>query len=494
VLTVGGERIPADPLNPIPVTSSDGQTGTLTIDTAVVEIWSGLFGDYPGRWVPSPPELLWPGSQLYVKGSPAADDSSHLVAKHVRIAAAPQQPRAELLTMADMASAVSDGRAVAMLGSREGTGVYMLSTDATLRQLYTDENDSGWAGSDPAAGIIVSTQDAPTGKNRFSWVRGDGIGVQIFAQPFHSVHGVVADALGGLWWIETPQADMDLWQLWRYDPASGHVTPELRGTGAIFQGASTLVQPALTPILLAAYPSFDDAQGKITDVTLLLDSMSKQNQTLYTGIFRVNVHLNDDQPGDVNGTAQLLLTPGSYRGPLQISPDRSKLAYFVYEADHPSLTSGFIKPANLLRVLTLEGRGTSTIRTVYATENRFEFLAPNLQWQGNERLVIARSRFAPGNTFGIQRFGLVQIQLPPADQPAGTVTIRSYLFPVQRELRDYATCQDGKYTLTIATLEDGNLELARWDGGDQPQAIFLLPANMSRSFLCWQAPDTLANH
>jgi hypothetical protein len=185
------------------------------------------------------------------------------------------------------------------------------------------------------------------------------------------------------------------------------------------------------------------------------------------------------------------LTPESYRGPLQISPDRAKLAYFVYESSHPSLTSGFIRPANMLRVLTLEGRGASTIRTVYAAENRFEFLAPNLAWQGNERLLVARSRFAPGTTFGIERFGVVQVQLPPAEEPAGTVTIRTYLFPIQRELRDYATCQDGRFTLTISTLEDGNLELARWDGGERPQAIFLLPANMSRAFLCWQAPDSL---
>jgi hypothetical protein len=83
------------------------------------------------------------------------------------------------------------------------------------------------------------------------------------------------------------------------------------------------------------------------------------------------------------------------------------------------------------------------------------------------------------------------VQLPPADQPGGTVTIRSYLFPIQRELRDYATCQDGRYTLTISSLEDGNLELARWDGGERPEAIFLLPPNMSRAFLCWQAPDSL---
>jgi hypothetical protein len=491
VLTVAGERIPADPLNPIAVVRADGQAGTLSVDTAVVEIWSGLFGEFPGRWIASPAELLWPGSQLYVTGSAAADDAAHLVATHVRIAAAPGQERAKLLTMTDLAGAVASGNAVAMLGSREETGVYLLQTDATLRQLYTDEKETSWAGSDPAAGIVVSTQDAPLGTNRFSWVRGDGIGVQIFAQPFHSLRGVVGDVMGGLWWIETPQADLDLWQLWHYDPASGQVTLAFRGTGETLRTGGSVVRPGLTPLLIAAYPNFDATQNRVSDVTLVMDSLERATQTLYTGVFRLTVTLAPDQPGEVSGMAQLLLTPESYRGPLQISPDRSKLAYFVYEPNHPSLTSGFIRPANMLRVLTLEGRGASTIRTVYAAENRFEFLAPNLSWQGNERMIIARSRFAPGDTFGIDRFGLVMVQLPPADQPAGTVTIRSYLFPIQRELRDYTTCQDGVYTLTIASLEDGNLELSRWDGGERPQAIFLLPPTMSRSFLCWQAPDSL---
>jgi hypothetical protein len=491
LLTVSGERIPADPFNPIPVVYAGGQTGTLSVENAVVEIWSGLFGDFPGRWVAAQAELLWPGSQLYVTGDPASNDASHMVATSVRIAAAPIQERARLLALPELASALAEGRGVAMLGSREESGVYMLETEGTLRQLYTDERETSWAGSTPAAGIVVSTQDAPNGANRFSWVRGDGFGVQIFAQPFHSLRGVVGDILGGLWWIETPQADFDLWQLWHYDPASGQVTLEMRGNGELFRTASPMVRPALTPLLIAAYPNYDAEQGRVAEVTLVMDSLERSAQTLYTGIFRLTVRLAANQTGEMSGVAQLLLTPESYRGPLQISPDRTKLAYFVYEPNHPSLTSGFIRPANMLRVLTLEGRGASTIRTVYAADNRFEFLAPNLAWQGNERLVIARSRFAPGNTFGIERFGLVQVQLPPPDQPAGTVTIRSYLFPIQRELRDYSTCQDERYTLTISTLEDGNLELARWDGGERPEPLFLLPANMSRAFLCWQAPDSL---
>jgi len=200
---------------------------------------------------------------------------------------------------------------------------------------------------------------------------------------------------------------------------------------------------------------------------------------------------NGEGRGDVAEAPRLRLTPETYRGAPRVSPDGTRLAYFVHDPEHPSLTSGFIRPANQLRVLTLSGRGASTIRTVYATENRFEFLAPNLGWQGNERLIVARARFAPGDTFGVERFGVVLVQLPGADQPSGVVQLRSYLFPNQRELRDFAVCQDGQYTLTIAELEDDSLELARWDGTDRPQALFLLPESMSRGFLCWQAPDSL---
>src|SRR5690606_16008738 len=37
--TVSGERIPADPLSPIPVVSADGQSRALRVDEATVEIW-----------------------------------------------------------------------------------------------------------------------------------------------------------------------------------------------------------------------------------------------------------------------------------------------------------------------------------------------------------------------------------------------------------------------------------------------------------------------
>ena len=142
-------------------------------------------------------------------------------------------------------------------------------------------------------------------------------------------------------------------------------------------------------------------------------------------------------------------------------------------------------------MLTLFGRGASTIRTVYGSESRFEFLAPNLEWLGNDRLVLARSRFAAGETFGLDRFAIVQVELPEPGPTPGQGPPKSYQFADQQQLRDFAVCQDGQYTLTIASSEGGDLSLSRWDGTELPQPLFVLPPNITRAFLCWQAPDAL---
>ena len=113
------------------------------------------------------------------------------------------------------------------------------------------------------------------------------------------------------------------------------------------------------------------------------------------------------------------------------------MAYFYYNAEHPSLTSGTIHPPNTVRLLTLEGRGANTIRTVYETENQTEFVAPDLAWQGNDRLYLALSRFAEGQVFGLDQFGVVAVQLPaPGSQSAGEILNNTYLLPNQQALRD----------------------------------------------------------
>ena len=44
----------------------------------------------------------------------------------------------------------------------------------------------------------------------FYEMRNDGSGLQFVAQPYRSISGVAGDAYGGLWWIETPDATIDL--------------------------------------------------------------------------------------------------------------------------------------------------------------------------------------------------------------------------------------------------------------------------------------------
>jgi hypothetical protein len=369
----------------------------------------------------------------------------------------------------------------------------LLETSGTLRQLWIDEEDAAWASPDGEAGVVLRTPTSPVGRNSFTWVRPDGVGLQIFAQPYHLISGVVGDVYSGIWWIETPQAALDQWQLWQYDPVTSRLALRLRATGELFKSSSSLVTTALTPILVGVQPEFTPETGAVNRATLILDSVDDAAQQLYMGVFRVTVDLPDGGEGNAAGTPQMLLAPETYRGPLAISPDRAKLAYFIFDAEHPSLTSGLIKPPNTIRILTLEGRGASTIRTVYASESRFEFLAPNLAWQGNERLIAARSRLAPGDTFGLDRFAVVQIQLPAIGQPAGDVTATSHLFPSRQQLRDFAACLDGRWTLTVASNEAGELELARWDASAPPEPLFVLPANMTHSFLCWEAPDSLLN-
>ncbi|GIV76606.1 MAG: hypothetical protein KatS3mg050_1000 [Litorilinea sp.] len=495
VMTIGGDRIPANPLAPIPATTADGRSVQLVVDTARVEIWSGMFAAEPPQYESAPAELLWPGTQVYVVGTPDPAQPDRFVASRVRIAQAPTdagaRPRVERFTAPVLAEALGQGSGVALLGSREEPGVYLLEATGTVYQLWVDEQEATWAGSDPAAGLIVHTGEAPVGLNSFRWIRPDGEGVQVFTQPFHSLRGVVGDLYGGLWWIETPQADIDQWQLWHYDPVRGEVALRLRASGALFRQGSAIVSPTLVPVLIGAYPEFRPDTGTVSQVTLILDTLDNVQQRLYMGVFRITVAINGDGTGAVSGLPQLLLAPESYRGPLRISPDQTRMAYFVYNPERPSLTSGFIRPANTVRVYTLLGRGASTIRTVYESESRFEFLAPNLAWLGDDRLVVARSRFAPGETFGLDRFGITQIQLPEPGQAAGAVTASSYLFPNQKELRDYAVCRDGRYTLTVASTEEGVLELSRWDGGPRPEPLLALPPNLTRTFLCWQASDAL---
>jgi hypothetical protein len=497
ILTIAGDRIPAAPMETIPATAADGRSLALRIENASVQAWGGLFGRPDAGWVDAPGELLWPGAQVYATGAQRApqgadaEDAASFQAETVRIINAPQATRSVVLAYPPLANAVANDAALALLGSDEEQGVYLLDNSGTVQQLWGLENDAAWVSDDGTAGMLIRAPDLPAGLNTFSWVRDDGTGIQIFAQPFHRLSGVAGDSFGGLWWIETPQANLDVWQLWRYDARSARVLLVLQAAGDRFRTGSRIVSPTLSPVLLLAQPSQPGASG---EVSLLLDTRDYNSQAQYTGLFRLTLALDADGRGHTGDAPQLLLPPGEYRGPLALSPDQSRLALPVYDAAHPSLTAGESRPENTIRLLTLAGRGANTMRPVYAAQSPFEFLAAQLAWQDNERLLAARSRFAPNGIADLDRFALVVVQIAgpagSAGQSAAPLVAGSYQLPEQRSLKDFAPCRNRPNALLIVQDANGNLELHRWDGasgGNPPQPLFGLPANFTRVFLCWQA-------
>lgn len=484
MVTVAGDQAPALPLRDIPATAADGRPIRLRVGGALVQAWGGLFAAPDAGWLLAPGELLWPGAQLYVRGEPAVGDSDLWVADSVRIVAAPPLARAALLTVAPLADAVNRGSALALLGSRDEPGVYLLDGSGAVQQLWGLEDRAMWLSGDPQAGLLLAEPDSASGLNSFSWVREDGTGIQIVAQPFYRASGVAADRFGGLWWIETPQIALDQWQLWHFDARAGRIVMRLQARGAPFVVGARQADRQLAPVLLLAQP---DALAPMRTVNLLVDTHDRTSQAPHTGLFRIVVRLPDDGPGEWVDPPQPLLPADAYRGPLVISPDQTRLAYMLYDPEQPSLTAGAVRPPNSVRLLILEGRGANTSRTVYASETRFEFLAPALAWQGNDRLHVARSRFAVGDETALDPFGLVAVQLPPPESPgADAVVAARYDLSEQRSLRSMNTCRDGRTALAIVADGNGNLEIDRWDAGESLQPLFGLPSLLNRVLLCWR--------
>jgi hypothetical protein len=488
---VGGV-IPAAPLAAIPATAPDGRSLALHVENAAIQAWGGLFGAPDAGWVAAPGELLWPGAQVYVTEEQGAEgqgagDITALQAATVRIVSAPAATRAVVLSHPPLAEAVANGAALALLGSEQEPGLHLLDNTGAVQQLWGLENGAAWVSAAPAGlpttSMLLRTPDLPAGLNSFSWVRDDGTGIQIFAQPFHRISGVAGDAFGGLWWIEIPQATLDAWQLWRYDARAARITLVLQANSQLFSAASRLVSPTLTPILLLAQRGAPWAPPAAPgQVTLLLDTRDHSAQALYSGLFRLTLAIDEAGRGAL-APPQLLLPPGECRGPLTLSPDQSRLAFPFYDANQPSLTAGQTRPENTIRLLTLAGRGANTTRPVYVAESRFEFLAPQVAWQDDERLFAVRSRFAPAGVAGLDRFALVAVQLALPD-PA---VVASHQLPGQRQLKDFAPCRNSPHALLLVQDAGGNLELDRWDGVNPPQPLFALPPNLTKVFLCWQA-------
>ena len=483
LVTLGGDQIPANPLTPLTATASDGSTMRLRLDAAVVEIWSGLLGDAPGTWQPASGELLWPGTQAYVAVAAGGGGTDEVIVNRIRIIQPPVQERSQLISLPILAEAVQSETIMALLGSREQQGVYVLESEGTLKQLLVAEQDAAWQNEEDNATLLLHTPARASGLNSFSWVREDGTGLLVYARPFFNIQGAVGDAQGDLWWIETPQVNMDRWMLWHYDGQISRIELYMQGDSALFTQNGGQRSP-VTPVLLAVKTG--------DDYSLLVDTIETTSQQLYSGLYQLTMRRQppgDDRSANALVTAVTqLLPPAAYRGPLRVSPDGAMLAYFDYDPSHPSLTSGFIAPANQLKLLMLAGEKAGTTQVVYETETRFEFLAPNLTWRGNQRLILARSRFAADESFDLDRFGAVEVRLPGAVDGVDTPQAFDYLLPNGEEIRDFAACRDGAFTLLITQEAEGLLKLARWRGEGQPRPLFGLPIELNRTFVCWRAP------
>ncbi len=484
VVTLGGEAIPPDPELPLTATTADGTPLQLDVRETVVEIWGPLLGSPNSEWVPANSSLLWPGTLAYLVTQPVtgSEPGTAQQAMRLRIAAAPQTERVRELALP--AVAAENTTAIALLGSRSGAGLYLLERSGRAQQLWQYETAAAWLSSDPNAGFLITEPPAAGGLNTFSWLRNDGSGLQIVAQPYYTLHGVAGDAYGGLWWIETPNAALDLWQLWHYDPATAQISLRLQADGTLLGRASSQDSASLIPTLLAVQLV---TPGDPSRSDLFVDTSDSTLQQPFAGVFRMRLDRGEQGEGILSEGPQQLLEMGSYRGPLVLSPDRTRLAFLAYNPDHPSLTAGVVQPPNTVNLLTLAGRGASIIRTAYVTETRFEFLAPQLAWQDNDRIHLARSRFVLGSSSEQDWFGLVQLQLPPPGaSPADPIAVNSYLLPRQQSLLDFAACQNQPSLLVLTRDPDGSQQLAYWTGEEQIFPLFGVPAALDRVFLCWQ--------
>ncbi|MEZ4681811.1 MAG: hypothetical protein R2932_47120 [Caldilineaceae bacterium] len=464
-----------------------------------MQIWGGLFGNPDAGWLSAPADLLWEGARLYVAGRPDPADPSIWLADRIRIVGAPVSVRATLRTFEPLANSVNDGDFLALLGNSGRAGVYLLTRTGLAQPLWGAERQATWLGPTADGGMLVATDDLATGPNGFTWVRTDGTAIQIAAQPFQRIRGIVGDEHSGIWWLETPQARLDQWQLWHYEPQTRRIALRLQTTATAFANGASGESPA--PTLLAVRPIWNGDQ--LQSVILIVDTLDGRSQQPYRGLYRWELQLAENGVGNLQGNPELLLAPDSYRGPLRVSPDNNQLAYLVYDETVASLTVADRRPPNSLRRLALwapietlaqDGSGTQTL---YAVANSTEFLAPMVQWLGNDRLQAVRSRFAPGSTSTLEPFAVLDIRLSsdhlPTERETDTegttrfVSSNSYLLRTGYFLRDATVCRNDQSFLLIEESGAGGLELVRWDGQSAAVPLFGLPSDLNRTLLCWQA-------
>lgn len=485
IMTINGGSIPANPLADLPVLTEDQQRLTLRLDSAVIQIWGGLFGDPEAGWVSASSELLWEGARLYVVGRALPDEPRVWMVDRVRVVALPAVPRSSLLTFGPLAESVANNNFMAFLGSEIANGVYLLGRGGVAQPLWGAERDAMWLGSELEDGMIVATADLATGRNGFTWVRTDGSAIQIAAQPLYRIRGITGDERTGVWWIEEPQALLDQWQLWHYDPRIQQVQLRLQANRERFTSPGTTV--SLSPMLLGvsglrATETIDEPQL----ITLYLDTIATRSQQPYQGLFQLQLRLPATGVAEIVDAPQRLLVPDTYRGPVRLSPDGTQLAHLAYDETLPGLATSTRTPPNTLRLLSLQAADRGTVRVVYTVNNNEEFLAPNLEWLGNDRLQLVRSRFEPGSTVNLDRFGVVDLRLPTGGN-RGAIVTNNYVLRRGYSLRDTTVCRGDQSYMMIEENDIGAVELVRWDGEAAAVPLFGLPGYLTRPLLCWQS-------
>ncbi|MDE0463928.1 MAG: hypothetical protein OXH93_16040, partial [Caldilineaceae bacterium] len=278
---------------------------------------------------------------------------------------------------------------------------------------------------------------------------------------------IVADERGDIWWLETPQVGLAQWRLWHYNSQDGQIVLRVQASTALLGGSAGI---SIQPTLIAALAG--TAEGR----AFVIDTANPDAGRQYTGLYRVDLQPEGEM--DVSRLAP----EGIYRGPFQLSPGNSRLAHLAYDPQHPSLTVGFVRPANQLWVREMAPNGAGTRGRLSAqTQTRFEFFAPQVAWRDDDRILLARSRFSPQGVFSLEIFGITEVDL----RKTGAAARSSYLYPLGDVVGDYAACDDGS---VLISARSGNRvpRLEEWTGTGRPEMRGQLPGYYDRIFLCWQ--------
>jgi hypothetical protein len=369
------------------------------------------------------------------------------------------------------------------VGGADAEGVNLLPVSGDVSPLWPDGAGATWLAGNDEVGLLVPLRSGRYGQEGFVWARNDGNGLRINAQPWFAISGVVGDPYIGLWWIERPLVNSGRWQVWQWDPVTQRIVLRLDAGDDLLGSAGLQAGPALTPRALAIQPT---TQGDATRVTLWVDTADSRTLAPNQGVFAMTLVAQEGDQRTLEGAPRLVLAPGEYMAPLAFSPSGDRLAYTQYDPGLPSLTAGQVRPANRVRLLSID---SSTVRTIYQTENPLEFIAPLLVWQDETTILTARSRFAAGGA-GLDLFGAVWVELGGSEgsgRATGT-SVFTVNIPADQALLDLAGCRSEQSALLVLLNRDGSLDYARWTGFEPIRDTFTVPNNLTRAFLCWRVP------